>query len=294
MLQAAALNQAELPPDWIDIAAHPLFGAAARRLAANILASADANRMLAALFKDAGHYVAATSAAYLDMRGGLTATMLRQICAGTGLLTANRAGALLAFMAHIGVLQAAPGAGYRTTAAFQTTWRSHLQAALQAAAMLDPAIVPVIAALDDPDLYQRFLRVQATRLYALARAPDPFPGLRAAFLHPIAGCSILHTLALACTDESFAPLAIATVPLAALSRRFGVSQPHVRRLLKRAEASRFLLHLGPSVRTFHPEGFQTIRYHYAAQLAELVACARAIRADLADAPDHCRAVLVPA
>lgn len=294
MLQAATLNPGALPPDWIDIAAAPLFGAAARRLAANVLASAEANRMLAAVFKDAGHYVAATSAAYLDMRGGLTATVLRQICAGTGLLTANRAGALLAFMAHIDVLEAGSSNSYRTTPAFQTAWRSHLQAALQAAAMLDPDIAPVIAALDDRDVYQRFLGVQATRLYALARTPDPFPGLRATFLHPLAGCSILHTLTLACTDEAFVPLATATVPLAALSRRFAVSQPHVRRLLKRAEAGRFLLHIGPSRRTFHREGFQTIRYHYAAQLAELLACARAVHAEAVAVGDTCDARMAPA
>lgn len=278
MLQAATTDPEALPSHWIDVAGHPQFGAATRRFAANILAVADADRTLAAVFKDAGHYVTAMSAAYLDTRGGLTLTLLRQICAATGLLTANRAAALIDFMQHIGVLAPAADQGYRTTPAFQRAWCRHIQAALEPAAMLDPALARLAEALDDPAHYQHFLSVQASRLYALASGPDPFPSLRASFLHSLAGCAILHTLALACTDDAFVPTDGATVPLVELARRFGVSQPHVRRLLKRAEANRFLLHVGPSRRAFHPEGFPTIRYHYAAHLSEMIECGRLVLA----------------
>jgi AraC-like DNA-binding protein len=281
VLQAATTDPEALPPHWIEIAAHPAFGAAARRFAANILAVADADRTLAAVFKDAGHYVTAMSAAYLDNHGGLTLTVLRQICAATGLLTANRAAALIDFMQHIGVLAPAADQGYRTTPAFQRAWCRHIQAALEPAAMLDPALAGVAKALEDPARYQHFLNVQASRLYALASGPDPFPSLRASFLHPLAGCAILHTLALACTDDRFTPTDGASVPLAELARRFGVSQPHVRRLLKRAEANRLLLHVGPSRRAFHPEGFPTIRYHYAAHLSEMIECGRLVLAGMA-------------
>ncbi|WP_066720403.1 hypothetical protein [Sphingomonas pituitosa] len=282
MLQAATTNPELLPARWIEIAEHPNFGIAARHFAANILAAAYEDKTLAAVFKDAGHYIAAMSAAYLDTRGGLTHTLLRQICAATGLLTANRAAALIDFMLHLGALETAPDNGYRTTPAFQKAWCRHIQAALEPAVLLDPALAPVPAALDDPATYQQFLSIQASRLYALTSEPDPFPSLRASFLHPLAGCAILHTLALACTDERFDPIESATVPLADLSRRFAVSQPHVRRLLKRAEANRFLLHVGPSRRAFHPDGFPTIRYHYAAHLAELIECGRLLLASLAD------------
>nr|WP_315384446.1 hypothetical protein [uncultured Sphingomonas sp.] len=276
MLQAATTDPEALPPHWIEIAGHPAFGTAARRFAANILAVADADRTLAAVFKDAGHYITAMSAAYLDTRGGLTLTLLRQICAATGLLTANRAAALIDFMRHIGVLAPADDGGYRTTEAFQRAWCRHIQAALEPAAMLDPALATLSQMLEDPARYQHFLSVQASRLYALASGPDPFPSLRASFLHPLAGCAILHTLALACTDERFTPTDGASVPLVDLARRFGVSQPHVRRLLKRAEANRFLLHVGPSRRAFHPDGFPTIRYHYAAHLSEMIQCGRLV------------------
>lgn len=278
MLQATTIDPDTLCQDWIDIADHPDFGLAARMFAANILEVACEDRTLAAVFKDAGHYVTAMSAAYLDTRGGLDLTLLRQICAATGLLTANRAAALIDFMLHIGVLEPGEDTRYRTTPAFRKSWCRHIQAAMAPAVLLDPALASVPAALDDAEVFQHFLGIQADRLYALAGEPDPFPNLRVSFLHPLAGCAILHTLTLACTDDRFTPIASATVPLAELSRRFGVSQPHVRRLLKRAEANRFLLHLGPSRRALDPAGFSIIRYHYAAQLAELVACGRLILA----------------
>jgi AraC-like DNA-binding protein len=281
LVQAGRSDQVAVPSLWIETAKQPAFGAAARQLAANMLDVADADRQLAALFKDAGHYIAAMSAAYLDKRGGLTLTLLRQICAGTGLMTANRAAALLAVMEHVGALQAGENKAYRTTPAFEDAWRDHLKAALAAAAILEPTVAPVIAMLDDTALYQHFLTIQATRLYALAQAPDALPSFSTAFLHPLAGCSILHALTLACTDAGFARLDGATVSLAALARRFGVSEAHVRRVLKRAEANGLLLHLGPGRRAFAPAGFPVIRYHYAAQLVELITCCRQL---LTEAP----------
>lgn len=277
-VQTATVDLEAIPPEWAGITEHPAFGTAARRLAENMLALIDTDRKLAAVFKDAGHYVAAMSAAYLEARGELNLSTLRQICAGSGFLTANRAGALIDFMVHLGFLKRRSAHYGETTQVFRRAWAAHLQAALDAAAILDPAVAPVRDALDDSEMYQRFLTTQGTRLHQLARMADPSPALRAAFLHPLAGSAILHTLTLACTDAAFVPHQGASVPLAWLSRRFGVSEPHVRRVLKGAEANAFLLHLGPSIRAFHPHGFATIRNHYAMQIGELIGCAREVMA----------------
>lgn len=280
MLQFATLDQETLPPGWIAVADHPAFPSAGRRLANNMLAICETDRRLAAICKDAGHYVTAMSVAYLHAQDALTLSSLRQICAGSGLLTANRAAARIDFMAHLGLLDIDIGSHCRATPAFQQAWSAHLRAALDAATLIDPTLAPVCDALSDSDVYRAFLIAQAGRLHEMARGSDPFPALRSAFLHPVAGSAILHHLVLACTHEDFSPCDGAIVPLVALARRFGVSQPHVRRLLKRAEASRFLLHLGPSLRTFDPVGFPVIRFHYAMQLHELMECARSVLAML--------------
>ncbi|WP_138983998.1 hypothetical protein [Sphingomonas elodea] len=290
MLQSTTLDLESLPPGWIETAGHPGFGAAAKCLAANILAVAEADRKLAAVFKDAGHYMTAMSAAYLEAQGELTLSTLRQICSGSGLLTANRAGALIDFMMHIGFLERESATHCRTTPEFRQVWSGHLAAALEPATMVDPSLAPVRDAIGEAAVYNAFLTLQAKRLHALARLADPFPALRATFLHPLAGCSILHMLTLACTDAAFQPLESASVSLSALSRRFGVSQPHVRRVLKRAEANRYLLHLGPSLRAFHPVGFRMIRLHYAMQISELIDCARKVRPLCQPAPAAAEAV----
>jgi hypothetical protein len=284
LLQSATLDRETLPPGWISVGDHPAFPSAARRLAENLLAVCEADRKLAAICKDAGHYMTAMSAAYLESQGTLTLSSLRQICAGSGMLTANRAAALIDFMAHLGFLEFDAGSDCRTTPAFRRAWSRLLHVALDAAALVDPSLVAVRDMVTDATVYHRFLAVQAGRLHDLARLTDPFPALRAAFLHPLAGCSILHTLVLACTDADFRPNDGAIVSLAGLARRFGVSQPHVRRLLKRAEASRFLLHLGPSLRAFDPVGFPTLRFHYAMQIHELIECAHALQAMQAAEP----------
>lgn len=283
MLQAATLDRETLPAGWRAIGEHPAFPAAARQLALNILTVCEGDRKLAAVCKDAGHYVTAMSAAYLEAQGILTLSALRQICAGTGLLSVNRAAALVDFMIHLGFLEVEPGGACRTTEDFRRAWSGLLRAALDAAALVEPGVAPVSDRIGDLATYHPFLTIQAARLHELARMPDPFPALRAAFLHPLAGCSTLHTLVLACTDGRFEPGPPAKVPLAWLAQRFGVSQPHIRRLLKRAEASRFLLHPGPSLRAFDPTGFPTIRFHYAFQIHELIECARAVQAAQAPA-----------
>ena len=48
---------------------HPKYGEAARRLAANLLRDAEEDPSLSALLRDAGHNVAALSAAYLNASG---------------------------------------------------------------------------------------------------------------------------------------------------------------------------------------------------------------------------------
>lgn len=283
-LQTVTLDREILPAGWLEITAHPAFPAAARRFALNILTVCEADRKLAAVCKDAGHYVTAMSAAYLEAQGILTLSALRQLCSGSGLLTVNRAAALIDFMTHLGFLEVEPGGACHTTDDFRRAWSGLLRTALDAAALVEPRVSDVSERIGESATYHAFLILQAARLHELARMPDPFPALRAAFLHPLAGCSTLHTLVLACTDARFEPAPPAKVPLAWLAQRFGVSQPHVRRLLKRAEASRFLLHPGPSLRAFDPAGFPTVRLHYAFQIHELIECARAVQAAQAFAP----------
>lgn len=283
-VEQAMPKPAPVPPTWIAIAGDPNFAAAARRFAANMLDLCDTDAALCAVFKDAGRYVAAMSAAYLHAAGGLTVPLLKQICASSGFLSPGRARAIIEFLIHIEYLQpdgdgATRGAHYQPTDRFLSAWRRHFQAALDAAALIAPALAPLPAQLDAPGGFEAFLAIQAARLHALTHGPDPFPALRRAFLDPHAGTQILWVLSLArAADDALPGSGTATVSLSDLSSRFGVTHLHVRRLLRRAEGEGLIVYHGHGRLSFTAEAARTIPLFYAFQLSELIECGQAMRA----------------
>jgi hypothetical protein len=271
-----------LPAAWTEIARRPAFAAAARRLAGNMLDLCAADRHLAAVFKDAGRYVAAMSAAYLHGAGGLTLPLLKQICAGSGLLSPGRAQAILEFLLHIDYLHEPDGdvgsGRYLPTARFLAAWARHLQAALDAGAVIEPGIAVVSGQLENPDVFEAFLAVQAARLHGLTRTMgDPFPGLNRAFLHPHAGSQILWML-VAQGDDVFPRTGEIRISLTDVSRRFEVTHVHVRRLLRQAQEQGMLTYAGHGRLSFEPLGASIVKRHFAFQLSEIVETGRAILA----------------
>ncbi|NGY03820.1 hypothetical protein [Solimonas terrae] len=261
---------------WHVVMSQPRFPAAARRLAANMLQACDEDQRFCAVSKDAGHYVAAMSAAYLHGAGGLTLARLKTICAASGFLSAGRARSLLQFLVHLGYLQASQAQGralsYLPTALFLAAWQRHLQLALLAAAVLEPSLQSLCDGLDQPPIFAAFLGIQATRLYTLTQSPDPVPGLREAFLHPRAGTQILWLLAVAGEhDQPFPTAAPVRLKLSRIAARFHVTHVHVRRVLQHAESLGLLEYDGHGSAQLSGIGRDTIRLHFAFQLAELAA-----------------------
>jgi len=265
------------PQAWTDVARHPAAVAATRRFAANMLRLCDEDPRLCAVFKDAGRYIAAMSAAYLHNAGGLTVPLLKQICAGSGFLSPGRARAIIEFLRHIDYLrpedEAARSPRYLPTERFLSAWRGHLQAALDAAAMIEPALGTLSARLDRPQDFEAFLAIQAGRLHALTQGPDPFPGLRRAFLHPYAGSQILWVLI--SVGDGAADLRL---PLSETASRFEVTHLHVRRLLKQADEEGLIVYHGHGRVSIAPSGKRMIELFYAFQLSELIEVGREMQA----------------
>jgi hypothetical protein len=274
MDDSTGVTDPAMPAAWIELTGHPHFAAAAHRLASNMLSLGDEDRRLAAVFKDAGRYVAAMSAAYLHGIGGLTLPLLKQICAGSGFLSAGRARAIVEFLVHVDYLHGAAANGefsYQPTERFLSAWCRHLQAAVEAAELIEPSLATLPSLLDDRRIFEQFLAVQAARLHALTRGADPFPTLNRVFLHPYAGSQILWTLTVTGGD-TFAPgPEPVDISLSALSRRFDVTHLHVRRLLKKAQEEGFITYHGNGRLTVEPGGARTIALYYGFQLTELVA-----------------------
>jgi len=280
MIEVRGVEPAALPPAWSEIARHPDFAVAARRLAANMLLLCEDDKQLAAIFKDAGRYVAAMSAAYLHGTGGLSLSLLKQICSRTGFLSPGRASAIIEFLLHIEYLRPASdiAAGhYIPTERFLLAWRCHLQAALDAAAVIEPALGPLSDRLAEPGMFMAFLAIQAARLHTITQEANHFPALTRAFLHPYAGSQILWVMMLS-GEETLPTTDEIRLSLADLSRRFDVTHLHVRRLLRQAQDEGMLTYHGRGRFSFEPGGLDELRHHYAFQLSELIESGKAMLA----------------
>jgi hypothetical protein len=234
------------------------------------------------VFKDAGRYLTALCAAFLDVSGGLTQPGLKQICGASGYVSPGRARALIGVLAHLGYLESQSGA-WRATPAFLAAWRGYTQVALEAAALLAPETAPLIARLDEPDSFRRFLGIQAQRLFAASRSTSERPALMRVFVERYAGSQILWTLLTEGPEPSFPWQGWAEISMSGFARRFGVSRMHVQRLIEAAVREGLLDHEGRRVRAtalFR----DTVRPFYAFQLAELNATAAATLASLPESP----------
>src|SRR5689334_19381779 len=91
-----------------DMAAHPRFAVAVRALATEFLLLGDRDKALDGMFKDAGRYVAAMCAAYLDASGGITLPRLKELCIRSGYMSSGRARALLLYLVYLRYVELLP------------------------------------------------------------------------------------------------------------------------------------------------------------------------------------------
>jgi hypothetical protein len=269
----------------IRLLAHPLFPRAARAMATNMLA-AEHDPALAAVFKDAGRYVTAMWTIYLHASGGITLPQLKEVCAASGFTSAGRARLLLQFLQHIGYVEASPESRHReatqyiATPTFLSTWQTHLRAALLAAALVEPAIFTLIDRMDQPGVFEGFLRIQASRLHRLSQGMVEAPPFQRIFLHRYAGLQIISMLLVSGDHRDFPPAEPLPISLKLTAARFGVSYMHVRRLLHDAVQEGLLHYEATGTVTLTEDTRETIRFFYAVQLAELVASATEMLATL--------------
>jgi hypothetical protein len=260
------------PPDP-EIGRRPGFDAAMRTMAVGMLTLGEREPALGGIFKDAGRYVAAMCAAGLQDQG-VTLPRLKELCAPFALLSTGRARALLIYLRYLGYVspwserRAGGAALYALSPGFIAAWRRQQQVALTAAAVLDPAAVPAVAALEAPVFMARFSRVQMEGL-AIGEPNQATAPLFIVFLNRHAGIQILWTLIAQGEGEcpSAGPLAVG---VGELSARFGVSRMHVRRLLRDAEVHGLLTRLDGGGLAFTPMARAEIRMLYAFQLERLL------------------------
>jgi hypothetical protein len=267
---------------YARLRACPRYSEAARAFASAMLAQAEADRALDALLKDAGRNVAAKCLAYLHVTGGLTLPRLKALCESTGLVSPGRARLLLMYLQHLGYATPAPrcktqvARRYDPTPRFLETWRRHMRATLESAAVIEPAVSMVLVSLDAPGVFECYVRyISDAYLEGLKDIDIEEPFFRT-FMHSYAGTQIVHGLVVAAKD-GFPPHAPLAFHPSETAKRFSVSRLHVRRMMEAAQRGG-LLRLADGSLALTTAGRAAIDHVYATQLIVfLVAAARTVR-----------------
>lgn len=245
------------PQSIAALRAHPEFSGAARLMMRDVIGIFDGNRILNQVMNDRGRVIFGILAFYLhfsrdpkDRASGLTAARLKALCAETGLCSTGRASAMLLLMRYAGYLTPAPAEdGHRVPRLIPTermfeSQKQRLSCQLRAMSLLMPEGTDGLANLQRHDFIGAMARQFGESFRAGFRLLDSSPAL-----YPLAernaGIVILFSLFLASeADAGMTSARPAAVSIAALARRFGVSRPHVLKLLRDAEALGFVVRGG--------------------------------------------------
>lgn len=276
---------------YARLRASPHYPEAARAFADAMLAQAERDRLLDGVLKDAGRNVAAKCLAYLHVTGGLTLPRLKALCASTGLVSPGRARMLLLYLQHLGYATPAPGrerkapTRYDPTPRFLATWRRQMQATLESAAVIEPAVSTVLARLDAPGVFESYVHhISEAYLEGLKDINPEDPFFRT-FMHRYAGTQIVHGLVVAASD-AFPPRDPIAFHLTETAKRFSVSRLHVRRMMDAAQRSGLLRRTDGAL-VLTAAGRAAIDHIYATQLIVfLVAAARTAADHLTLAGPH--------
>ncbi len=254
----------------------PQYGAAAQRLAANLLRDSDEDPSLDAMLRDAGHNVAAFSALYVHASGEVTLPRLKSFIAGFGVISPGRARSLLGYMLHLNYLQPDPAtssarrAPYRVTPQFLASYTRHEASLLDAIAIVEPAVGLLRENLSAPGVLEALVIEQGDAFVAGNAQPSPHAAIYRAFLHRLAGIQILHGLV--ARAQAFPPEGDLAFSALDTARRFKVSRVHLGRIMKDAKAQGFVT-LKPGALRFTEAGRDALDWMYASRLCLHLSCA---------------------
>lgn len=226
----------------------PAFPAVARALA-ELGSGSGAGAVIDKALRDVTRLVVATFALYLDATpGGLTHSRL------TALLEASHSGgrthayAMIAYMQFLAYIEPA-GEGddgrarlYRPTERMRAAFRSYFVAQLTAIAPLHPEVMTLVARLDEPEIFARYVALVgegllASTLLLQPERPPPFN----LFSRRRSGLVMLWTLLLSPPEaDAWPPVGYFPVSVNDIARRAGVSRPHLQRLLDDGERAGLL------------------------------------------------------
>jgi hypothetical protein len=248
MFGAAGMPRAEIA----ELQTHPQFQTACRGAASSMVDLYQGNRLLNTVVNDRGRLVIGYLALYLhfgthdgDPRSGLTLGRLKTICVEQDICSAGRAEALIAVMRLFGYIEPAPDAADRRvrrlvpTEKLIVSYRERWERVMPALGRIRPQGDAALAAIPRIEFVSALVRQFTEHFLAGIRIMDHSPELTL-FTDRNAGLMVVFSVLLDSCDDGFTPTRPVTVSISALSRRFGVSRVHVRKMLRDAAAEGFI------------------------------------------------------
>jgi hypothetical protein len=268
--------------------ADPRLGAAMRHSVTRSVAYYDAAPVMHRNLKDVSRFVLGVVALYLDATGGLTHRRLRELSGQTGIISTGTATALLLRLRLIGYVTPAdvlPNGAirlYRPTEAMVTAFRDRLRIELEACALIDPRIAPVLERLDEPDVFPHLMAAMGGDAINAARNPRPDTVAIDRLSMRSAGMLIMFQLMQdADRGQGFPPVGEAQVSVSGLARRYEVSRSHVLTILRDAEEMGLIVRLGEGRWRLEPALGEVFKTFYAVLYLGFIKAARAAQAAMA-------------
>jgi hypothetical protein len=266
-----------------EMRAHPRFAEAMNRAVAASLALFDSDPIMRRAMKNMSIQASIFFALYLDASGGLTLARIQQLCAHLGMMSPGRAVAMLAQLRLLRYVEPAVEQPdrrkklYVPTSQMREAVLRHFHKDLLALALIVPDAQAVADGLGDPAIARKFIERFGESLIAVVRNYEEQSAAADIFLERQAGLNVLNALLLSgASDDVFPPAGPIRFSIAALARRFGVSRPHVRKLLRDAERKGLLRRDGEeALATLEPTLREAVMHYYASAFVGTAICAHA-------------------
>jgi hypothetical protein len=222
--------------------AHPRFREACETMMHDTLAISQSHPKMARVLIDVHRAVLGFFVLHLDARGVVTHTTVRDFCVEVGLTSPGRATAILLNMRMTGYIVPDPVQPDRrsrryilsreTREFFNTAFRRQMIGL----SLIEPRALAIADRFDDPTVYKGFVLDVCNGLANATRRGDTSE--ISLFDSRNAGLGILFRLCVSgAPDDTFPASRPIPLSLNALASEFRVSRPHVRKLLRDAEAA---------------------------------------------------------
>ena len=288
----STMSEGISPASIAAVRSHQHFPAALYAAAAGFTRLFEGNRLLNAVVTDRGRVVIANMSLYIHFFGtpddpapGLTPVRMKKVCAALQICSPGRAEAMLLIMQLFGYLESARDAGRaRLLVPTEKLIASHRERWHMMFDAVAPILPDAAAARDNlrrPDFIRAFVGQLGARFFSGTRVIDHAPEL-GLFAERNGGVMIMFALLLAGdSDDGFPPRKPISVSISDLSRRFGVSRAHVRKLLRDAADEGYLARVGEAEGRFllQPQFKDAVENFLATTFLYLVDCAGAAMAD---------------